>query len=179
MIYTITTQFNRFCIYCILCIGCWSCNKSDDAILFKMEYDTFISLPGGLNTVETYSFLLRDLPTNYMTLLQTYALSDAAIVSINPGSIRLTDELNQLDFSRVEKISLLASDVMFRNELEIAYLEIVPFTSSNTLQLFPTLVNAKALMTQEKFNLKLKVKLRSFLTSSSNIRLRLNLNANP
>ncbi len=154
-----------------------SCNKIEEDILFKMEYDQVITIPGGLNTVETFSFLLRDLVTNYQALLQTFSVSAEVINSIKPGSIRLSDELSQLDFAKVEKISLLISDTKFQNELEIGYLEVVPFSSSNTLQLFPSLVNAKELMSKEKFNLKLKVKLRSFLTTSTNVRMRFTLNA--
>lgn len=158
-------------------VGQWSCSKVNEDVLFKMEYDQIISLPGGLNTVETHSFLLRDIPTNYVPLLQTYSINAASVSSIKPGSIRLSDELNQLDFSRIEKISLLVSDVGFTRELEIGYLEVVPFSSTNTLQLFPSLVDAKDLMSKEKFNLKLKVKLRTFLTASTNVRLRFTVNA--
>jgi len=153
------------------------CTKMDDQFLFKLEYDQIIAIPAGLNTVETYTFVLKDIPTNYQVLLQTNNLNDAAINSINPGSIRLTDELSQLDFSRFEKISLLASSGEFKNEKEIGYLETIPLNSTDQLQLFPTLVDAKDLFSGNSFNLRLKVKLRGFLSSSSNVRLRIGMNA--
>jgi len=153
------------------------CTKMDDQFLFRMEYDEIVAIPAGLNTIETYTFVLKDIPTNYQILLQTNNLSDAAVNSINPGSARLTDELNQLDFSRFERISLLASNSDFKNEKEIAYLEVIPLNSTNQLQLFPTLVNARDLFAAGTFNLRLKVKLRGFLTSSANIRMRIAMSA--
>lgn len=154
-----------------------SCTKMDDQFLFRLEYDQILQIPAGLNTIETYTFILKDIPTNYQILLQTNNLSDAAVNSINPGSIRLTDELSQLDFSRFEKVSLLASNSEFKNEKEIGYQEAIPLTSSNQLQLFPTLVDAKDLFSGTTFNLRLKVKLRGFLSSSSNVRLRIAMSA--
>jgi len=161
----------------LISLSVLSCTKMDDQFLFRMEYDEIVAIPAGLNTIETYTFVLKDIPTNYPILLQTNNLSDAAVNSINPGSVRLTDELNQLDFSRFERISLLASNGDFRNEKEIGYLEIIPLNSTNQLQLFPTLVNAKDLFAASSFNLRLKVKLRGFLTSSANIRMRIAMNA--
>ena len=152
------------------------CTKTDEEVLFKMEYDQFIAIPAGLNTIETYSFILKDVATNYKTLLGTFNISDSTIKSIKPGSIRLADELNQLDFSRIEKISLLVSKPNFQNELETGYLETVPLKSTNELQLFPTLVNAKEILSGSTFNIKLKVKLRNFLSSSTNVRLRFTMN---
>jgi hypothetical protein len=153
------------------------CTKMDDQFLFRLEYDEIIAIPAGLNTVETYTFILKDIPTNYQILLQTNNLSDAAVSTINPGSIRLADELSQLDFSNIEKISLLASTTEFKNEKEIGYLEFVPLNSTNQLQLFPTLVDAKDVFSASAFNLRLKIKLRGFLSASSNIRMRLAMSA--
>jgi hypothetical protein len=153
------------------------CTKMDDQFLFRLEYDEIIAIPAGLNTIETYTFILKDIPTNYQILLQTNNLSDAAVNSINPGNIRLTDELGQLDFSNIERISLLASTAEFKNEKEIGYLEFVPLNSTNQLQLFPTLVDAKDLFSSNTFNLRLKIKLRGFLSASANIRMRVAMSA--
>ncbi|MEO5582579.1 MAG: hypothetical protein ABIR66_07790 [Saprospiraceae bacterium] len=171
--YSLLLKYVAFVILPLIGI---QCTKTDEEVLFKMEYDQYIAVPAGLNTIETYSFILKDLATNYKTLLGTFNVSDSTIKSIKPGSIRLVDELNQLDFSKIEKISLLVSKPNFQTELEIGYLETVPLTSTNVLQLFPTLVNAKDILSGTTFNLKLKVKLRNFLTSSTNIRLRFTLN---
>ena len=48
-----------------------SCTKSNDIIVFKMSFDQTITVPGGLNTIETYNFLIRDISTNYKNLLST------------------------------------------------------------------------------------------------------------
>jgi hypothetical protein len=158
--------------------GNWCCTKSTSPVLFKIDYDQIISIPAGLNTLETYSFLLKDIPTNYTNLLTTFNFKDSMVTNIKPGSIRLQDELGILDFSRVEKVSLLASQAGFVNEKEIGYLETIPITSANTLQIFPTLVNAKDIFSKNTFDLRLKIKLRNFLNASTNIRLRFNMNAN-
>lgn len=163
-------------VFISICLNC--CTKTSDPILFKMEYDQILNIPAGLNTIETYSFLVKDIPSNYRYLLTTFNFTDTTITTIKPGSIRLIDELGLIDFSRVEKISLIASQSGYTNEKEIGYLELVPLTSTNTLQLFPTLVNAKDIFSKETFNLKLKIKLRNFLNTSANIRLRFNMNAN-
>lgn len=171
-------------LYCLIIsvvfitTGGWSCTKSTDPILFKIDYDQIISIPAGLNTLETYSFLLKDIPTNYNNLLTTFNIKDSTVTNIKPGSIRLQDELGILDFSRVEKVSLLASQPGFVNEKEIGYLETIPITSANTLQIFPTLVNVKDIFSKNTFDLRLKIKLRNFLNASTNIRLRFNMNAN-
>lgn len=166
----------KYFVLVMLSLVCLQCTKTDQEVVFKMEYDQYIAVPAGLNTIETYSFIIKDLATNYKTLLGTFNVSDSTIKSIKPGSIRLADELNQLDFSKVEKISMLVSKPNFQNELEIGYLETVPLNSTNVLQLFPTLVNAKDILSGTTFNLKLKVKLRNFLTSNTNIRLRFTMN---
>ncbi len=160
-----------------ICFWFSACKKEDDQFLFRMEYDQIISIPPGLNTVETYTFVLKDLPTNFQALLSTHGLTDEAVRSVNPGAIRLTDELNQLDFNRFEKVSLLASTGDFKNEKEIGYQETIPLNSSSQLQLFPTLVDARDIFSQQSFNLRLKIKLRNFLTSNSNVRLRIAMSA--
>jgi len=154
-----------------------SCRKEDDAFLFRMEYDQIIALPPGLNTVETYTFVIRDLPTHFQALLSAHGVAEESVRSVNPGAIRLTDELNQLDFNRFERVSLLASTGDFKNEKEIGYQETIPLNSSNQLQLFPTLVDARDIFSQNTFNLRLKIKLRNFLSSTSNMRLRISMNA--
>lgn len=173
------TRSNKFPGAMLLGICFWfsACKKEDDQFLFRMEYDQIISIPPGLNTVETYTFVLKDLPTNFQALLSTHGLTDEAVRSVNPGAIRLTDELNQLDFNRFEKVSLLASTGDFKNEKEIGYQETIPLNSSNQLQLFPTLVDARDIFSQQSFNLRLKIKLRNFLTSNSNVRLRIAMSA--
>lgn len=164
-------------IVLILTISISGCHKNDGQVLFKMEYDQLMNVPGGLNTVETYSFLIQNIPTNFNQLLSTFNVSAAAIMNIRPGSIRLNDDFNQFDFIKVEKISLLASKPNFINEVEIGYLEPVPLVSANSLQLFPTLVDGSDIFTGEKFNLKLKIKLRNFNPANTNLRLRVAMNA--
>ena len=158
-----------------LCLA--SCKKEEDPFLFRMEYDQIISLPPGLNTVETYTFVIRDLPTNFQPLLSAHGVTVESVGSVKPGSIRLADELNQLDFNRFEKVSLLASTGDFKNEKEIGYQETIPLNSSNQLQLFPTLVDARDIFSQNTFNLRLKIKLRNFLTSTSKVRMRISMHA--
>ena len=152
------------------------CRKDDTNVLFKMEYDQLIIVPGGLNTVETYSFLMQNLNTNFKTLAATFNVSPSSLLIIRAGGTQLIDQLNQLDFAKVEKISLLASNPSFSVEKEIAYLEPVPLNSTNSLQLFPSLTDATDVFTGDKFNLRLKIKLRGSISSSTNLRLRLIMN---
>lgn len=152
------------------------CRKDDANVLFKMEYDQLINVPGGLNTVETYSFLLQNLNTNFKTLSTTFNVSPSSLLIIRAGSTQLVDQLNQLDLAKVEKISLLASTLSFSIEKEIAYLEPVPLNSTNSLQLFPSLTDATDIFMGDKFNLRLKIKLRGSISSSTNLRLRLTMN---
>lgn len=152
------------------------CRKDDVNVLFKMEYDQLINVPGGLNTVETYSFLLQNLNTNFKTLSTTFNISPSSVLIIRAGSTQLVDQLNQLDLAKVEKISLLASNLTFSVEKEIAYLEPVPLNSTNSLQLFPSLTDATDIFMGDKFNLRLKIKLRGSISSSTNLRLRLAMN---
>ncbi|MBP6794963.1 MAG: hypothetical protein KA143_07915 [Saprospiraceae bacterium] len=152
------------------------CRKDDANVLFKMEYDQLINVPGGLNTVETYSFLLQNLNTNFKTLSTTFNVSPSSLLIIRAGSTQLVDQLNQLDLAKVEKISLLASNLSFSIEKEIAYLEPVPLNSTNSLQLFPSLTDATDIFMGDKFNLRLKIKLRGSISSSTNLRLRLTMN---
>jgi hypothetical protein len=152
------------------------CRKDDANVLFKMEYDQLINVPGGLNTVETYSFLLQNLNTNFKTLSTTFNISPSSVLIIRAGSTQLVDQLNQLDLAKVEKISLLASNLTFSVEKEIAYLEPVPLNSTNSLQLFPSLTDATDIFMGDKFNLRLKIKLRGSISSSTNLRLRLAMN---
>lgn len=65
------TRSNKFPCAMLLGICFWfsACKKEDDQFLFRMEYDQIISIPPGLNTVETHTFVLKDLPTNFQTLL--------------------------------------------------------------------------------------------------------------
>lgn len=145
-------------------------------MIFKMEYDQVISIPGGLNTVETYSFVINNLNTNFKTLAATYNVSTSAAIGIRPGLIQLTDPLGQIDFLKAEKISLLASKANFTDEKEIGYLDPVPLNSVSSTQLFPTLVDGTDIFTADKFNLRLKIKWRGVNSSSSNLRLRVNMN---
>jgi hypothetical protein len=165
----------------ILCWTVWllmtGCSKNDEDVLFRMEYDQVITMPSSMNTLETYSFLLENLATNFSTLTATYNVSGSAVSAIRPGLIRLQDELNQLDFAKIERISLLASKPGFQQEMEIAYLEPVPLTSSNSIQLFPSLVDGLPVFSGDNFNLKLKVKLRGFISANARVRLRIQMNA--
>ena len=166
----------KYLFFFVLIFPFSQCRKDDANVLFKMEYDQLINVPGGLNTVETYSFLLQNLNTNFKVLSSTFNVSPSSLLIIRTGSTQLIDQLNQLDLAKVEKISLLASTPSFSIEKEIAYLEPVPLNSTNSLQLFPSLTDATDIFTGDKFNLRLKIKLRGSISSSTNLRLRMAMN---
>ncbi len=165
----------RTSIFPLFCLGMafLSCTKQSDVILFRMNFDQVIQVPGGLNTVETYSFLLRDLQTNYKNYLSANNLKDSDVRAIKCGSILISDDIGLFSFGNVEKTSILFSKDGFNTEKEIAYHDIIPFSTGSSLQLIPDLTDIKDIMSGDKFGFIWKLKLRGFLTAASNMRFRM------
>jgi len=128
-----------------------NCNK-DDVELFRMDYRENFEIQGGLSAFFQWQFEVNNINTRKSTYLTTHSVGEAEITSINPQSARLTS-VSGIDFRFIKCISIRIYEDDPTQYREIFYRDNIPFNIGSTLDLLPTLINAKIELLEEEFNI--------------------------
>lgn len=136
-----------------------SCGK-DDIILFEMEYTEDFEIQAGLNSFETHHFLIKDISTNYNNLLQTFDQTDSQVSNINPQNARLDALFSSATYDIIREISVRIYKDDVTNYKEIFYIENVPLNTGGDLNLIPTLVDVRDILSGDSFNIDIAIQFR-------------------
>lgn len=170
---------NKLWILAAGCILAFSaCKKEDAAPGFDMFYQQEFSLAAGLGPFVTHHYYFKNLNTRYEALLSQYGKTDADITGVLPSAFALSGVFGDADFSVVEEASLrvyLESDP--GDFIEVAYRFPTPLDPSNSLDLIPSLADAKRIMSENRYSIDLALRLRNTTYNEAPVRLSLQFKA--
>lgn len=141
---------------CILCFRC----KEDERILFDFYYQQDLTLPAGLSFLQTHYFQFNDIQSNFANLLKAKGYTKSDIKKISPGSgfmLALNPGVN-LDF--IQEVSIMISSTNQFSK-EVLYSVQVPLNAGGRIDLAGTLADAFDVLSQDRFNLRIGIKLRA------------------
>lgn len=132
-----------------------SCQKGPTV---DIPFRAYVIIPPGLNTGLSHHFLLRDIPG------VNYNMKDA-----QPAYVTLTVEYgeNNVDFIHQAYLYTLKDNI----KKEMAYQTSMPFTNYSSVQLYPSMLNMVEHITQDKFDMQLKLIFRAIPVTETRIRV--------
>lgn len=137
-----------------------SCKKDSDP-LFTMDTEARFTIPAGLNTVETFFFQIRDVPTFFDVFSSTVNLDSVEITQLigRDCNMKPVSEAIDLDFIHSMNIFILnPSDSTDR--YEIFFMDVIEFGSKNNIRLFNSVVDVQEFMRRERVDLQVEVTFR-------------------
>jgi hypothetical protein len=135
-----------------------SCNRRGDRI--EIPFTAWVEIPAGLNSFYTHHFPVR---------VPTFGSVPLGLTDAQPANIRLFLENGAPTFDFARSIFLDAVTDTSRNE--IGFHVEMPVNNSSTADLFPSIVNLKDHISQDSFDIELKVQVRGVTNASSRVRI--------
>ena len=151
----------------LISCGC----TSDDRINHNQRLSTFIDLPTNLSLVETHVFTIQNIPSlltsnanlNGYTIAQIdEIISDRGIISASFSSANL---------SMIDDIAVRIYTTNKNEFKEMYYRDIIPFDQGKQMDLFSGLANLQQVLSNETFNMEIRVRLRSFVPPGTRLDL--------
>ncbi len=146
-------------LYFPILLALFACQRSDERRLFEMAYPNVrFEIPAGLPGGFVPQAFVQEMPSNYSNFLDQNNLADERIEAIRPAFARLFN-FDNTDFSQfVDRISVRICDPSIpecRQVEEVFYIEYddILRQRGDELQLLPTLINAKRLLSPDEFKL--------------------------
>lgn len=153
-------------ILIILCLGVFglnSCGKGKQE-LFEVDNEIEFVLPGGLNTIETHVFVIRDVPTFFDESLQAYGYRKEDISLIGSGRGLLTGSFQNIDYDFIGEISIRAlSQKEIGLSREMFYRENIPFSHDGELQLLSSISNLTDILSDPFMDIEIRIRLRNIV----------------
>lgn len=148
----------KFGIITLLVSLLLSCTKDEGEVLFEMVYPNFeVSIPPGLGTLSSHVLNISNIDTNIDFFLNNAGITAEQLNTISPARATLTS-LDGFDFDIIDEISIRICDPQDINcNLEIFYLDNIPFNIGAELRMQPTLADVKQFLTLEQFRIELVI----------------------
>ena len=157
--------------------GFYSCGD-DVQPLFDLEYEVDFTIDPGLNTIDTHVYTIRDVPS----LLSDYAAINGVIVdsikSGAPNRATLTTVFQNINYDFLDQMSVwMFSSSNPSDNQEIFFIDFVELNEDNEVRLLSSLANVIDYLREGKFDIEVRLRLRSFSPAEINSRLIFNITA--
>jgi hypothetical protein len=147
--------------------------------LFTIDFQEQFSIPAGLNTIETHTFVIQDIPSLLESYKANFNVLDEDIASILPSRGRINQIFSNIDFDFIQSVSIwMVSNVDPQYRYELYYLDFVPVNTGDEIRLLSGISNLKDLMNEGSFDLEIKLKFRTFPPNQTDNVLNFGLVAN-
>jgi len=125
-----------------------------------VPFRAYVNIPAGLNTGFSHHFILKDIP----------GITENKMIDAQPAYVTVTTEFgeNTLDFIQQAYFYTRAEDGTLQ---EIAYQTNLPVANHSTIQLFPSILDMKPHITQDLFDMELKVIFRAIPITETRLRI--------
>lgn len=148
-----------------------SCEK-ETVVRYEVSLDAFFDIPGGLNTLETHYFIIRNVPTLYKQYADIKSVDTISIQNIATARGLITSRFQDIDFDLVERISVYAvsiKDPTFKREMY--YVDFVPVTTGKELRMLSSTTELKKIISEEFIDLEIRVNFRTIPRTKINARI--------
>lgn len=138
-----------------------SCNKDGD-LVYDFRLQSLVDVPTGLNTLETHYFILRDIPTFYAANLAARGISEEAVTRVNASRGTFTARFNRYNLAFIRLVTVKAlSKRPGGKQVEMFYMEDVPFNEDEELQMLSSLGDLEEIMAEESMDLEIRLQFRA------------------
>lgn len=133
-----------------------ACTKDNRERLFEMAYPGIdFEIPAGLSNSLPRVFERDNQPTNIQEFVRQTGIDTAVISGIIPQTARITS-LDNLDYDFVEEVSVRvcpAGSAQCTMAEEVFYIDNLQGRAGRTIELLPSLGNAKRVLTKKSYRL--------------------------
>ncbi len=160
----------------LFCIVLFTDCKKDEDILFTMQYTDQFVIPAGINPFDVHYFRLENIPVGNYFSDNNVTAND--MEAINPQEAQINaifSGISDYDFIRDISIRMYTEDE--NNFKEIFFRDEVPLNAGENVGIIPTLVDVRPLLQNTRFNLLVRLELRTPPQSTLETRLNFSFNA--
>ena len=150
------------------------CIKTDEEFA-ERKLTTVFEVPANLNPVETHYIYVRNIPSLYKQTLETRGWTTESIKRISPSRARLYGRFGSTNVTIFSTISVrIVSRDGKNTKSEMYFQEEIPLVARTELDLRPTLSDLKPIISQENFDLEIRLQIRGFVPTSLPLQLDFN-----
>ncbi len=143
-----------------------ACNK-DNRTRYEQRLTTSFELPLGLNLLETHVFVIENIDSRFDDLLKEHNLTIDQITDVEAGPNLMDAPLNSSKLNFLEEVVVRVYNKSDPNAYkEMYYLDPVPFNVGSSIFLNGSLSNLTPVLSKDRFDMEIRVKLRSFAPSN-------------
>ena len=140
-----------------------SCTKGQQ-LLFEVNNEVEFVMPGGLNTIETHIFVIRDIPTFFEPNLNSFGFRVEDVASINATRATILGSFQAIDYDFIGEIAIRAKSPKNPSlNREMFFMENIPFNHRGELRLFSSITDLTEIMKEKVFDMEIRIRLRSFV----------------
>jgi len=151
-------KWSKISVLGIICCFIFStCQKENNT---EVPFVSLVQIPSGLNVLLTHNFIIHD--------VNGTAFENIISAMPSRASIRDDDGLTNLDIIQHAYLEILTSDSTY---VEIAYHENTPLTNQTFLDLFPSIADVSEFITQDTFDIRLRLVFRAIPSNSIDLRI--------
>lgn len=148
-----------------------SCNKDDNPI-FQTETFVDFEIPAGLNTIETHTFILNDVPLGIKSQLAAQGIDETAIKRLLSSRGLVQARFGDIDWDFVFEVSVRVIDPLNPSESEeIFYQDPVPLDTNEEIRLFSNITNLNKILLTDVASFEVKLRFRNFTPTNIDTRL--------
>ncbi len=138
-----------------------SCNKDNEG-LFNVPFQVDFTIPAGLNTFDTHYLIINDIPSTVANLINQNGIDKESIQSINPKEAIISSIFGNQTYDLFREISveIFPSGGDPDRGFEAFYRDPVPANAGDDLGLIGTLINAKDILIEDRFSLRIRMEMR-------------------
>lgn len=134
-----------------------SCNKENIAKKFTIRLERSFDVPAGLDYLDAHYFVLEEIPTFYEQVINQQNVPPGSTITLVPERAVITSLYNNIDFDFVDKVSVkIYTNNNSKDKPEAFYIEYVPTTVDDELQLIPTSFDAQPFLKDGIVNAEVK-----------------------
>jgi hypothetical protein len=148
----------RCSFFCFLLITFFFSSCREGARI-DIPFRAYVTIPAGLNTGFSHHFIIRDIP----------GVDYAELVSARPAYVTLTTEYGEFNMDFVQQGFMYTVKDSVRQET--AYQTDLPLTNNTFAQLYPSILEVKDHISQDVFDMELKLIFRSIPVTETRIRI--------
>lgn len=148
-----------------------SCEKPQD-IKYEVPIEVDFVIGGGLNTIETHYFTIRNIRTLFEDAASTNNVDPQTIKNIIAYRAIMTTRFNDESLDFIQDIAVYAVSKKDPNvKREMYYLEFVPFETNTELNLLSSTTSLKEILQEETIDIEVRINIRRFFSRDIGARI--------
>ena len=151
----------RIAFFLFLFSGVFFSCGSDRTEVFEVDNEIEFITPGGLNTIETHVFVIRNVPTFIDNALQANGLNKDQVVGIGATKAKLIGAFGSIDYDFIDDISVRAISKTDPNlNKEMFFMDRISFNHNGDLELFSSITELREIMLDSIIDIEVRIRFR-------------------